>query len=46
MADIGMRIIAGVLVVLLFGAGVGCQVARYRECKAHGFTAFYCLQSH
>jgi hypothetical protein len=34
--------IVGVLIVLTFviGATFGC--VRYRECRAHGFSRFYC----
>lgn len=44
MDDLIARVVAGALVLVLIGAGVGCQVMRYRECRAHGFSAIYCMQ--
>jgi hypothetical protein len=32
-----------VLIVSVLGASCGVWVWRYKECRAHGFSAFYCL---
>lgn len=43
--DIVPLIGAGLVAALLFAAVVFVSVARYRECRAHGFSAFYCMGS-
>jgi hypothetical protein len=30
-------------VVVVMGATVGFSYLRYRECRAHGFSIFYCV---
>ena len=36
---------AGLLVIVLLGVVLSLSVMRYRECRSHGFSAFYCLTS-
>ena len=43
--DVIAAICAGLIVLVLVGAVIGLSVMRYRECRAHGFSAFYCLTS-
>ncbi len=40
-----MREFAVVLLILVGVVGpVACGVGRYHECRAHGFSVFYCLR--
>lgn len=31
------------LILLLVAVAIAAPIARYRECRAHGFSVFYCV---
>ena len=37
-------IIGAAIIVGLMALSVGCRVSRFKECRDHGFSTFYCLR--
>lgn len=41
--DVMEKVIAVLFLVVVLASGIGCQVMRYRECRSHGFSVYYCI---